>query len=264
MRVPRLSVVSSLLSVPLLAVALHTPPAEAQTLRGSRASVDRIHRQAVNHGLHFYETSDGVLRAVERGRFVRLSGNADYRVHNVRYPYALPEAELFVRRLASQYRAACGEQLVVTSAVRPRSFRLSNSVAKSVHPTGMAIDLRRPTNGRCASWLRRTLLSLDGAGVIEAVEERNPPHFHVAVFPNQYRQYAARRGARPVVAASATTERDEVLGRGESVTYRVRRGDSLWAIARRHGTSVEVLQQANNLRSPRIVAGQTLVIPSTR
>jgi LysM repeat protein len=43
----------------------------------------------------------------------------------------------------------------------------------------------------------------------------------------------------------------------------VNRGDSLWSIARRHGTSVEVLKAINGLRNSAITAGQTLQVPSS-
>jgi LysM repeat protein len=261
----RLRTSSLLLSAALLAGAVLPAALAAQSLRGSPASVDRIHRQAVNHGLHFYETSAGIHRAVENGRFVRLQGNADYRVHNVSYPFLLPEAHTFVTRLAAQYRAACGEQLVVTSALRPKSMRLANSVDRSVHPTGMAVDLRRPTNPRCLSWLRTTLLALERGGVLEAVEERRPPHFHVAVFPRPYGNYVARQGgriARPVVAQAAAPRGGTPAVAGGATAYRVRPGGSLWAIAQRHGTTVDQLKSANSLSSPAIRAGQTLVIPA--
>jgi hypothetical protein len=150
--------------------------------------------------------------------------------------------------------------------MRPRSFRLVNSVDKSVHPTGMAIDLRRPANARCLAWLRRTLLALDGNGVIEAVEERNPPHFHVAVFPNPYERYVRAQGGRTNVAGTVSPAGSSVAVSSfrASNTYRVRRGDSLWAIARKHGRSVDEIKQANSLNSSRIVAGQVLVIPEAR
>jgi hypothetical protein len=51
------------------------------------------------------------------------------------------------------------------------------------------VDLYRPT-GRCLRWLRAALLELEGAGMIEATEERRPAHFHVAVFPTEYARYA--------------------------------------------------------------------------
>lgn len=238
-------------------------PASAQSLRGSPSSVDRIYRQALRHDLHFYESAAGVRKAANNGKFVTLRGSSDYKVEGVNFPYVLPTTETFVARLAGQYRAACGERLVITSAVRPKSFRLANSVTKSVHPTGMAIDIRKPRKSSCRSWMRETLLYLEGSGTIDAVEEHHPPHFHVAIFPNQYRQYVQRQGGE-VRVASAAKPKPEVRSSSESSTYRVRRGDSLWAIARRHGTSVTRLKRANEMRSSRIVAGQVLVIPETR
>jgi membrane-bound lytic murein transglycosylase D len=45
-------------------------------------------------------------------------------------------------------------------------------------------------------------------------------------------------------------------------THRVQRGENLSVIARRHGTTVTALRSANNLRSDRIRAGQTLRLPA--
>jgi membrane-bound lytic murein transglycosylase D len=44
--------------------------------------------------------------------------------------------------------------------------------------------------------------------------------------------------------------------------YRIRRGDSLLGIARRHGVTVDAIKEANSLRGSRIIAGKTLKIPS--
>jgi nucleoid-associated protein YgaU len=253
---------SSIASVLLLLVCR---PADGQTLRGSPASVDRIHAQAVSHGLRFFATGNQIQEAYRAGHLVRLGGNADYTLASVSYPYLLPAAHTFVVRLAAQYRAACGERLVVTSATRPRSMRLANSVDKSVHPTGMAVDLRRPANTRCLTWLRNTLLALEATGVLEAVEERNPPHFHVAVFPRPYQQYVlGRSGGQQLASGTALMTRAPTPTRAETRTYQVRRGDSLWTIARRNNVTVEQLQAANNLRSSRILAGQVLLIPDSR
>ncbi|RCX03968.1 LysM domain-containing protein [Schleiferia thermophila] len=46
-----------------------------------------------------------------------------------------------------------------------------------------------------------------------------------------------------------------------STRYIVRRGDTLTAIARKFGTTVEALKYANQLKSDRITEGQSLVIP---
>ena len=233
--------------------------ADGQSLIGSRSSVDLMFRNAQDHGLHFYQTSTGVRRAAERGTFVRLGGNANYQLAGVSQPYVLPATRTFVERLASQYRSACGQRLVVTSAARPKSQRLVNSVDKSVHPTGMAVDLRRPTSRRCLDWLRSTLLSLERRGVLEATEERNPPHFHVAIFPRPYQRYVSSGSP----ASTRTASRSNAASGGEAAAekYTVRKGDSIWAIARRTRVSVEQIQLANNLTSSRILAGQVLLIP---
>ena len=125
-------------------------------------------------------------------------------------------------------------------------MRLFNSVDRSVHPTGMAIDLRKSNRTSCRNWLRRTLLSLERTGVIEATEEHHPPHFHVAVYPTPYARYVAARGG----PTHASVDQ-----------YKVRSGDSLWAIARRHDTTVDRLKEINGLSSSRLLPGQTLKIP---
>ena len=47
-------------------------------------------------------------------------------------------------------------------------------------------------------------------------------------------------------------------------TYGVRQGDSLYKIARAHGSTVEALKSANGLSSVKIKAGQTLVLSGSR
>lgn len=241
----------------------------AQSLRGSRSTVERVYERANDKGLYFYKTSGGVRSAAEKGRFVRLTGNADYTLHGVSHPYAAPSTRLFVERLASQYRAGCGEKLVVTSAIRPLARQPKNSSTRSVHPTGIAVDLRRP-KGKCLTWLRRTLLAVEDQGVIDGTEEKSPPHFHVVVFPAAYEAYVARLGGTRVGARapgkSAATKRVALatVGRMPSSTrkYRVRKGDSLWSIAKRHDTTVATIQKLNPSASRRILPGQTLLIAS--
>jgi membrane-bound lytic murein transglycosylase D len=63
----------------------------------------------------------------------------------------------------------------------------------------------------------------------------------------------------PAGAVSAST-----ADAGTVTTYRVRRGDTLYDIARRFGTSVSALKRANGLRGSRIYPGDVLRIPSSR
>ncbi|MDH3222386.1 MAG: DUF5715 family protein [Gemmatimonadota bacterium] len=234
------------------------PSLEAQSLRGSQSSMERQNRQAQVHDYTFLRNSSHVSRFVDLGLLVPLSGNANYELNRVSFPYARPEVRLFVQRLSRQYRLACGEKLVVTSLTRPTSRQPRNSSDLSVHPTGMAVDLRRSNSRACRSWLEDVLLSLERSGVLEATRERRPPHYHVALFPGPYGRYVARRVAEERVAVE---QRD---GGGGTVRYEVRRGDSLWTIAQAHGITVDRLRSANALRGSRIYEGQVLDVPVGR
>jgi nucleoid-associated protein YgaU len=233
----------------------------AQTLKGSRGSVERMYGQARRQDLTFYRSGRGVRNAAAEGELVRLGGNDDYRIAAASYPYALPTTRTFVQRLASQYHDYCGEKLVVTSATRPKSIHLPNSVAESVHPSGMAVDIRKPTRGRCLRWLRQRLLDVESEGVIDATEEHHPPHFHVAVFPAQYRRYVDANSGSGSGSRRRAASSGERSSSGRT-TYRVREGDSLWTIARRTGVSVARIKEANGMSSSKLSVGQRIVIPS--
>ena len=113
--------------------------------------------------------------------YVRLTSTATYRLRGVGAPYLLPTTRTLLADLAGRYRRRCGEQLVVTSGMRLTISRLINGSPKSVHPTGLAFDLRAP-RGRCRGWIRSELLSLERRGLIDATEERFPAHLHVVVY----------------------------------------------------------------------------------
>ena len=163
------------------AAAVAARPVAAQTLRGSPRAIERAHSVAVRRGLAFRSSRREVERLASRGHYVALSGGRNYRLRGVTMPYVLPATRAFVQSFAADYRRACGSPLVVTSAMRSSGRLLPNSTPLSVHPTGMAVDLRAPT-GRCRSWLRSSLLRYERSGVVDATEERHPAHFHVVVY----------------------------------------------------------------------------------
>ena len=224
---------------------------QGQVLRGSEASVNRAYVSAEDHDFTFLQTGTQVQRFVDAGYLVRLRSGRDFLLHDVSFPYGRPEVKLFVERLGSQYRWACGEELIVTSLTRPLSEQPPNASIFSVHPTGMAVDFRTSLNSVCRYWLESTLLYLEAAGVLEATRERQPPHYHVVVFPEPYAKYVS-----DMLASARSVNRPMASSR-----YMVRGGDSLWAIARRHGTTVPKLRAANDIRGSRIYAGQLLTVP---
>jgi hypothetical protein len=166
--------------------------ASAQTLKGSSRAMVRQNSVAQQHDYTFLQTSAEVRRFVDLGLLVKLPGNRDYMLGSVSHPYARPAVKLFVERLGAQYRASCGEKLVVTSLTRPAREQPRNASDLSVHPAGMAVDLRISRKRSCRRWLEKTLLALEKQGVLDAGRERRPPHYHVALFPESYRRHVAR------------------------------------------------------------------------
>ncbi|HYU32711.1 MAG TPA: DUF5715 family protein [Thermoanaerobaculia bacterium] len=234
----------------------------AQSLAGSRTSLIRQNRQANQHDFTFLRTASQVRDFVRQGRLVRLPGNSDYQVVDASYPYARPEVKTFIERLGSQYRNACREPLVVTSLTRPSTQQPRNASPLSVHPTGMAADLRASSRPACRAYLEKALLTLEGRGVAEATREHHPPHYHVTLFPNPYTRYLTGRSPGVQVAKNSGRSRGTVARAVSHKRYRVGRGDNLWEIARRHGTSVASLKRANGMSSSHLKPGQMISIPA--
>jgi hypothetical protein len=255
----------------------------AQSLKGSRASMRRQNEVAQNQDYTFLETTADVWDFVEKGLLVPLNGNSNYEVvEDASFPYARPAVKTFVERLSEQYKSECGEKLYVTSLTRPLSRQPSNASDLSVHPAGMAVDLRRSKRSSCRRFLESTLSGLETKDVLEATRERNPAHYHVAIYPSAYTHYVAdligtdskpSEGARPegmkiaklqtppsyasVLPVGGGTEKSE----GEGWKYTVKRGDTLWEIARRNGITVSQLKRDNGLTRSYLVPGQKLTIP---
>lgn len=173
-------------------VSMSAPAKASVSMRGSPASMERQHAVAVSEDFTFAETPAAVAELVSKERLVRLPGGADYTLAKVSYPYTRPEVKAFVEDVSAAYRKGCGEQLVVTSLTRPRAEQPGNAHKLSVHPAGMAVDFRISRNSKCQKWFEKALLAFEEKSVLDATRERNPPHYHVAVFPDAYRAFAAR------------------------------------------------------------------------
>lgn len=64
-----------------------------------------------------------------------------------------------------------------------------------------------------------------------------------------------------VEASRSAQPKDEIQPRSAVVYYTVVRGDNLWDISRKYGTTVEALKRANGIRGTMIRPGQMLRIP---
>ncbi len=227
-------------------------------LRGNIAAMREQYNQAKAHDYTFLQTRSQVERMEQLGLLVPFEGDANYRLDDeVSYDVGRPELRLFVERLSSQYRAACGEQLVVTSLTRPHNEQPRNASPHSVHPTGMAVDLRRSGSASCRHWLEGVLMDLEDKELLEATRERWPPHYHVAVYSKPYAGYVDRLKSRSAASEEAAPE--EAPRR-----HYVRAGDSLWDIARVYGTTVKELLAVNGIPDHRrnlIQRGQWLELP---
>jgi hypothetical protein len=173
----------------LAAVPVHE--AAASELAGSPASMVHQHRIAVEEDYSFLRTPSDVQRFVAKGILLPVTPNADFNLSGVSYPYTRPEVLSFIEHFAASYHAATGDQLVVTSLTRPEAKQPANAHVLSVHPAGMAVDLRVPADEENRTFLEHALLSMEQAGMLDVTREHHPSHFHVAVFAPKFEPYAA-------------------------------------------------------------------------
>lgn len=238
-----------------------------------------MYTRAVLNDLDFYKTSKGIYESVRDSELVMLSITSDMTMDDVTYPFVLPRTRDVVNVFAKKYREACGERLVVTSAARPRSEQPRNASPQSVHPTGMAVDFRKPA-GNCLIFLRNELILLERQGVLEATEERHPVHFHVAVLqrgrfaPAAPAIATAMTASAPAPSAPSTSvapapavTTDSASGsvvvtaapaKAKVSSYSVKKGDTLSGIAKRFGLTVSRLKAINGLKNSQIRPGQKL------
>lgn len=175
------------------ALLVLTPAASAIAgeLDGSRKAVNKAHMVARRDDFTFLRSAAHVREFVKAERLETVRSSKDVLLANVSFPYVRPAVKAFIERLGEQYRAATGERLVVTSLTRPISRQPRNASRLSVHPVGIAVDLRIPKNKAHRKWLEQTLLALEDQVVLDVTKERSPAHYHVAVFPREYERYVA-------------------------------------------------------------------------
>ncbi len=169
--------------VAILFLGFLTMSLEAQPPKGRKEATLYQNFVAQALKLKFLRSPSEVWDAIEKGLLVPLLGNENYRLFEVSYPYVLPETKEWTEEFARSYRNVCGAQLVVTSAVRPIEEQPWNASPVSVHPTGMAVDLRvPPKKDGCIGWFLDSLNQRKKGHTLDFYPESFPPHYHVAVF----------------------------------------------------------------------------------
>jgi hypothetical protein len=178
---------SLLFSLSFLLLVSSANASVAVELAGSRASMERQHRIALEEGLIFARTAADIDRMVMLGQLVELHGDENYDVlPGIRSNAARHEVRTFVERLAAEYHEATGEKLVVTSLTRPSGNQPWNASPLSVHPAGISVDLRVSQRAESRQWLESHLLDKEAMGLLDVTREFRPPHYHIAIFPRAY------------------------------------------------------------------------------
>ena len=67
-----------------------------------------------------------------------------------------------------------------------------------------------------------------------------------------------------IPTSSSATNNEEMSPSTKTYTYQVKKGDTLYQIAKKNNTSVAKLKKLNNLSSNTLTIGQTLLIPSSK
>lgn len=177
----------------------------ADGLAGSPASMANQHEIAVKEAYSFLRTSSDVRELAGMGALVPVVDDENLTLSKVSYAFARPEVRDFLHRFATSYRTATGSMLVVTSLTRPANGQPRNAHKLSVHPAGMAVDLRIPADSVGRAFIERSLLAMERAGALDVTRERSPAHYHIAVFAAPYATFAANEDS-----AAALVERTRV------------------------------------------------------
>ncbi|MGH9604473.1 MAG: DUF5715 family protein [Terracidiphilus sp.] len=123
--------------------------------------------------------------------------------------YCRPWTAEFLTDLARIHDALFHRPLQIDSAVRPVSYqrqlmRVNGNAAPaegqiaSPHETGATIDIaKKGMTWREIGWMRRYLLTLQNAGLIDVEEEFEQACFHITVYDTYGSAHPLRRAARP-------------------------------------------------------------------
>jgi penicillin-insensitive murein endopeptidase len=105
--------------------------------------------------------------------------------------------------------------------------------------------------GEDRAWLADIFGRTSDKGIVQH-ERRHKDHMHVRFYNRRAQEHG--RIVYPVLVESGVAP-------PPNVRHRVRSGETLGSIARRYGTSVTAIRNANGLKSTRVRAGRSYTIP---
>ena len=181
----------------------------------------------------------------------------------------LPLLESGFNRFARSHAGARGLWQLMPSVARSYGLKVNRRLDERTNPyksTVVAARLLRKLKHRHKTWpLAVTAYNYGSNGMKRAIRKFGADYMRIrrrhstSIFGFAVKNYyPAFLAARNVISKHTGSLRSAPL-----LSYKVRRGDSLTRIARRHSTTVAALKKVNRLRSGRIMAGSRLKIPRT-
>ena len=183
---PEARVVQGVVCPPKPAATDPWPTYTVSLVGGCYTTSEQQRSFALSKGLPLASNEAEYRALIANGTFVRLESGPYLQVLAGR-PYVRAETAQFVQQMAQSYSGAGCGRMIVIGAGRLTTEIYENSSPFTVHPFGMAVDIR--TNARfgisttCADWLRAYAKEKEAELLADGTHELDPEHLHLVVVP---------------------------------------------------------------------------------
>jgi len=166
----------------------------------------------------------------------------------------------------SKYRVKRGDTIggiAGRHGVSVSSIRSANKISGSTIFVGQTLNI---PGGAGKTYTDRSSVpvkyKVKRGDTLGAIAKRNGVSVSSIQSANNLKGSKIKSGQTLTIPGGKGSGRTYAKSRGNPVKYKVRRGDTLGSIARKHGVTVASIKAANNLMGSTIIAGQILTIPS--
>jgi len=127
-------------------------------------------------------------------------------------------------------------------------------------------DTAEPASGEIPPWIAESSDPAYESGHYSPVPSSSSYAYNPPAKPSVVKKSSARKSSASSKSSRNAAARKKNSRKSSSRvrTYKVKKGDTLGAIARRNGTSVKALKRANGLKSDLIHINQKLTIPRSK